>query len=312
MNFDAINNKIISIETILKIAEYLEVEKEHYGKLYAYNEKLKYYRKHKVDIFRGVQNNLNYKIVLHSGEELKKDDFEWFKEQLKTIDKFNIKEIDIIFLTSSYSNKKNNNELLSNSESRRIAIYLYFNEDKISYSFEGSEYEEEIYKYKSDILKILENCPNRYDKTIKRKFLRVESLSLVIGFICAYVTMLAMIIFSNNLPDAIKKMMNNSKYSYIVVFYIITIGIGNIIGGIISNGLYKNIAPKKKYSHYSKSSGKSVYIDDIEGYMKLNEVQIGKFYNTIQQRAKIEKIFKFTNIIVIIQLILSCIYCMMI
>ena len=68
----------------------------------------------------------------------------------------------------------------------------------------------------------------------------------------------------------------------------------------------------KKYSHYSKSSGKSVYIHDIEGYMKLNEVQIGKFYNTIQQRAKIEKIFKITNIIVIIQLILSCIYCMMI
>ena len=84
------------------------------------------------------------------------------------------------------------------------------------------------------------------------------------------------------------------------------------IDEIISNGLYKNIAPKKKYSHYSKSSGKSVYIDDIEGYMKLNEVQIGKFYNTIQQRAKIEKIFKITNIIVIIQLILSCIYCMMI
>ena len=140
----------------------------------------------------------------------------------------------------------------------------------------------------------------------------MESLSLVIGFICAYVTMLAMIIFSNNLPDAIKKMMNSSKYSYIFVFYVITIGIGNIIGGIISNGLYKNIAPKKKYSHYSKSSGKSVYIDDIEGYMKLNEVQIGKFYNTIQQRAKIEKIFKITNIIVIIQLILSCIYCMMI
>ena len=218
MNFDAINNKIISIDTIIKIVEYLEGEKEHYGKLYAYNEKLKYYKKHKADVFRGADNILNYKIVLHSGEELKKDNFEWFKEQLKTINKSNIKEIDINFLTSSLSNKKNNNELLSNSEYRRISIYLYFNEDKISYSFEGSEYEEEIYKYKSDILKILENCPNRYDKTIKRKFLRVESLSLVIGFICAYVTMLAMIIFSNNLPDAIKKMMNSSKYSYIVVF----------------------------------------------------------------------------------------------
>ena len=36
MNFDAINNKIISIDTIIKIAEYLEGEKEHYGKLSGY------------------------------------------------------------------------------------------------------------------------------------------------------------------------------------------------------------------------------------------------------------------------------------
>ena len=117
MNFDAINNKIISIDTIIKIAEYLEGEKEHYGKLYAYNEKLKYYKKHKADVFRGADNILNYKIVLHSGEELKKDNFEWFKEQLKTINKSNIKEIDINFLTSSLSNKKNNNENKQNSTS---------------------------------------------------------------------------------------------------------------------------------------------------------------------------------------------------
>lgn len=312
MNFDTINNKIISIDTIIKIAEYLEVEKEHYGKLYAYNEKLKYYKKHKADIYRGASNNLNYKIILRSGEELKKDDFEWFKEQLKKIEKSNIKKIDITFLTSSFSDLKNNNELLSDSRYRKISIFLYFYEDKISYSFEGDEYEEEIYKYKSDILKMLENCPNRYDKTIKRKFLRVEALSLVIGFMCAYVVLLTMKIFSNNLPDAVINLMNSSKYSYIVAFYLVSIGIGNIIGGIISGGLYKNIAPNKKYSHYNKSSGKSVYIDDIEGYVKLNEVQIGKFYNTIQQRAKIEKIFKITSIMVIIQLILSCIYCMVI
>lgn len=312
MNYDVINNKIISVDTIIKIAEYLEVEKEHYGKLYAYNEKLKYYKKHKANVFQGERNYLNYKITLHSGEELEKDNFEWFKKQLKEIEKSNIKEIDIIFYTSSYSDIKNSDELLFNSIDRKIFIYLYFYENKISYSFKGAEYEDEIYKYKSDILKMLENCPNRYDKTIKRKFLRVEALSLVIGFICAYVALFAMKIFSNNLPKAIINLMNSSKYSYTVVFYLVSIGIGNIIGGIISGGLYKNIAPNKKYSHYNKNSGKSVYIDDIEGYVKLNEVQIGKFYNTIQQRAKIEKIFKITSIIVIIQLILSCIYCMVI
>ena len=146
MNFEAINNKIISIDTIIKIAEYLKVEKEHYGKLYAYNEKLKYYKKHKADVFRGINNILSYKIVLHSGEELEKDNFDWFKEQLKTINKSNIKQINIHFFTRSYLDKKNNNELLLNSEYREISIYLYFNEDKISYSFEGSAYEEEIYK----------------------------------------------------------------------------------------------------------------------------------------------------------------------
>lgn len=312
MNFDVINNKIISIDTIIKIAEYLEVEKEHYGKLYAYNDKFKYYRKDKIDIFRGLDNKLDYRIILHSGEELRKDDFEWFKEQLKEIEKSNIKEIDIIFYTSSYSDRKNNNELLYNKKNRNISIYFYFYEDKVSYSFMGSEYEEEIYKYKSDIQKLLESCPNRYDKTIKRKFLRTGTLSLTVGFLCAYVLLFTMTVFSDNLPDVVKNLMNSSKYSYVVVFYVITIGIGNIIGGVISNGLYKNITPKKKYSHYDKNSRKSVYIEDIEGYTKLNEVQIGEFYNTIQQRAKIEKIFKITSIIVIIQLILSCIYCMMI
>ena len=312
MNYDVINNKIISIDTIIKIAEYLEVEKEHYGKLYAYNEKLNYYRKHKINIFRGSDNTIKYEIDLYSGEELKKESFAWFKNQLEEIGKSNIKRIYINFFTSSFSNKKKNNELLSENEYKQIRILLVFYEDKVSYSFEGTEYEEEIYKYKSDILKILESCPNRYDKTIKRKFLRDEALSLVIGFICAYVTLLTMKIFSNHLPDAIKNLLNSSKYSYIIVFYAIAIGIGNIIGGIISIGLYKNIVPKKKYSHYNKNSGKLVYMDDIEEYVKLDEVQIGKFCGTIKQRDKIEKIFKVTSIIVIIQLILSCIYCMMI
>ena len=63
--------------------------------------------------------------------------------------------------------------------------------------------------------------------------------------------------------------------------------------------------PKAKYSHYSKSSHKSVYIDNLEDYTSHNEVQIGKFANNGKNRVIIEKIYKVTSKIVLVQLAIS-------
>ena len=39
--------------------------------------------------------------------------------------------------------------------------------------------------------------------------------------------------------------------------------VGNILGLPIMLALYRNILPKAKYSHYSRSSRKSVYVDNL-------------------------------------------------
>lgn len=73
-------------------------------------------------------------------------------------------------------------------------------------------------------------------------------------------------------------------------------------------GLYRSILPKTKYSHYSKSSHKSVYIDNIEDYIANDEVQIGQFANNGKNREIIEKIYKITSKIVLVQLVISVLF----
>lgn len=71
---------------------------------------------------------------------------------------------------------------------------------------------------------------------------------------------------------------------------------------------YRNIIPKTKYSHYSKSSHKSIYVDNIEDYVSHNEILIGEFADNAKKRYLIEKIYKVTRIIVLVQLLLSIIF----
>lgn len=97
----------------------------------------------------------------------------------------------------------------------------------------------------------------------------------------------------------------NNKFAVIFGQWFISALLGNVLGFPIMMGLYRNILPKTKYSHYSRSSGKSVYVDNIEDYISNNEVQIGEFANNKRNRSIIEKIFKFTSKIVLIQLVIS-------
>ena len=71
--------------------------------------------------------------------------------------------------------------------------------------------------------------------------------------------------------------------------------------------LYNTIIPRAKYSHYSKLDKKSVYTDDIEEYISQDEVQIGIFTDNGKKRMKIEKIYRVTKIIVLVQLLISII-----
>ena len=69
--------------------------------------------------------------------------------------------------------------------------------------------------------------------------------------------------------------------------------------------IYKPLLPNTRYAGYDYSSSKSIYKDDIDEYVKHSEIHIGQFWDAAQRRSKIEKIYKITNKIILVQLLIS-------
>ena len=111
----------------------------------------------------------------------------------------------------------------------------------------------------------------------------------------------------NKLPNEITNYITN-KYVLIFGQWFLAFLIGNIFGLPIMKILYKTLIPSGKYSHYNTSTHKSVYVDDVESFISENEVQIGKNANNGKKRAIIEKIYKVTKIVVLIQIVLSILF----
>ena len=301
-----VSNIIISIDTLIKIADYFEKEKEHYSKLYEYNKLLN--QNLKLDnqryVYNGYTNTVSYKLEFFSGEKIGKDDYNWFIQKLSSSDMSSIKSITITFYTQSSSQKNSQSKSIFND----ISIYLQFCVDHIYTTFESKNMEEESNKIHSDIIDILQRCPTRYDKTIKNKFIRMQSLNLSIGFVFGYILLLITYIFKDKLPSNITDLLFFNKNIVIVLlFWAISSIFGNAIGQSINNKLYKNIAPSRKYSHYSPSQKQSVYVDNVNDYVAHVETQIGIFYDSIKKRKKIERIFKKTLPIVLLHIVISII-----
>ena len=71
--------------------------------------------------------------------------------------------------------------------------------------------------------------------------------------------------------------------------------------------IYKPLLPQAKYAGYNSSTYKSKYIDDVDDYIEHSEVHFGKFWDAEKRRTKIEKIYKVTKIILLVQLVISVI-----
>ena len=97
----------------------------------------------------------------------------------------------------------------------------------------------------------------------------------------------------------------DSKMVIIIGQWFVSAIVGNVLGLPIMLALYRNILPKTKYSHYSKSAHRSVYVDNLQDFVSHNEVQFGKFANNKNNRELIEKIYNVTSKIVLLQLAIS-------
>lgn len=299
-----VSNKIISIDTIKEIAIYLQGVCQKYTKLIeedkAKNETLDYADRQ--PLYDGNIPHIEYTIELLNGKKMTEREYEWFLTMLE--DSKNIKCISFKLNISFFSGK---NDFSENSIHKTIYTNMDFYDNRIYISVDGKELRDEVQRIYSDLRAILDICPQRYNKTIKNRNIRMQSFYFNIGLVFTYVTLIIIFINIDKIPAQLLSLIQN-KYIISAVHMAISIILGNVFGSLYMNKLYENILPERRYSHYSEYSQKSVYVDDVNEYIEKNEVQIGKFYNSIERRNKIESIYKSSKLIVLVQIAIYLLY----
>ncbi len=296
-----ITNKIITINTIKEVAEYI---RGVYNKYYSLieddmkrNEDLLY--KERSYEYRGSAPKLEYAIDYQGDKSLTERDYEWFVEGLK--DTRNVKMIKIYFYTIFHESIPSESHFNTNNDYKHLSIYAYFYEDRVKVNVDGKELENEAHQVYDDIKNIIEKSKDRFDKTIKNRGIRMKCFYFSLGLIFSYIALLILFANMSKIPENIVSIINN-YYILVAIHFAFSMIIGTIIGSFFMNKLYEDIIPARKYSHYSKSSQKFVYIDNIDDYISKDETQIGKFYNSLERRNKIESIYKYCRLIALAQI----------
>ncbi|MCI8587326.1 MAG: hypothetical protein HFJ49_01780 [Clostridia bacterium] len=296
-------NKQIPIETIIETANYLEDFKDKYSKKFELEEN------RNKDIPYGEKNweyengraSMSYTIEYKDGKNIKESDYNWFIGNLNQLGA--IKSISIDLYISFYTKKQNST---INDIYNKINVSLYFREYNVSINVDTNEQENEAHNLYSEVINILENNESRYDKTMKFRKIRTQCFTISIGIVLSYIIYLLLKINVNTIPEILSEYINNK---YVLVFgqWFIAILLGNVLSYWYMMSLYRPLLPDTRYAGYDSFASKSIYKDDINDYIEHSEVQIGRNWDAKKRRNKIEKIYKVTNKIILVQLLISII-----
>ena len=169
-----IENKIITLEQIKEVAKYMEDTKNEYRNLIEQDEEKNKDVPYDQQSYKykayGDKPTVEYRIHFTDDKTIRKEDYNWFIENLE-----NNKKIESA-------------HIYSKDKSIRISVSFY--EDSVDVSVSSNELEEETYKIHSYIRGILEGGEDRYNKTIKNRNLRIQSLCFSIGFALSYIVFL--------------------------------------------------------------------------------------------------------------------------
>ena len=296
-------NKQIPLETIVKVANYLEVHKANYDKEFELeenkNRNLPYGEKNWK--YENGNTTIKYTIEFKNGKNITENDYNWFVGNLNCPQ--NIKSISIDLYISFYTKGSNNT---INDVYNKINVSLYFREIDVTIDVNTTNQENEAHNLYSEVMNILEENEDRYNKTIKYRNIRIQCFTISIGIILSYILYVILKINLDKIPVIFVELLRNK---YVLVFgqWFIAILLGNIFSYWYILSLYKSLLPETKYIGYNYSTNRGNYTDDIDDYVEHSEVHFGKYWGAENRRNKIEKIYKVAKIILIAQLVISII-----
>ena len=279
-------NKQIPLETIVKVANHLEDYKEKYDK------KLEY---------ENGNTKINYTIEFKNGKNITESDYNWFVGNLSQPSA--IKTISIDLYVSFYTKSPNNN---INDVYNKANVSLYFREFDVTIDVDTTNQENEAHNLYSEVMNILEDNEDRYNKTMKHRKIRTQCFTISVGIILSYILYVILKINANKLSPVLTEYMSNK---YILVFgqWFVAILLGNVFSYWYILSVYRPLLPDTKYAGYNYSANRGNYTDDVDDYVEHSEVHFGKFWDAEKRRNKIEKIFSITKWIVLVQLLISII-----
>lgn len=303
-------NKQIPISKIIDIANYLEDCKEKYDNIFrqeeAKNKNLPYNQKNYE--YEHGNTRINYTIEYYNGQEITESDYNWFIGSLNEPRKIKNIILNLYVKFFARSQGSDYNDILNNIEIHVDFRDHYMNatSSRVTIRIHTKNQERESNNIYNTILNILEDNEERYNKTIKYRKIRIQSFCISIGIILSYILYVILKINIDKMPEIMGIYLSNK---YIIIFgqWFVAILLGNIFSYWYILSIYRPLLPSTKYAGYSSSSHKSLYRDDIDDYINGAEVHIGKYWDAEKRRNLIEKIYKVTRIVVLVQLLISII-----
>ena len=303
-------NKQIPIKSIIDVANYFDDYKNRYDNIFEQekrkNKNLAFSDKNYE--YENGSTELRYTVKLRNGKDMTETDYNWFIGQLNQPRAIEEIRID---LRVSYYNKSGKENYNDKYNSINVSVDLRDARMDLKYSdvyvdVQTTNQEKEANNIYSTIMNTLEDNEDRLNKTIKHRKVRMQSLCISVGIILSYILYIVLRINADKFPTQIATYLTNK---YIIVFgqWFVAIILGNALSYWYILSVYRPLLPEAKYAGYNSSTHKSVYKDDIDDYLEHSEVHFGKFWDAEKRRNKIEKIYKVTNKIVLIQLMISVI-----
>ncbi len=294
-------NKQIPLETIIKVANYLEDYREKFDKKFeleeSKNKNLSYGEKQWE--YEDGNTKIDYTIELKNGKNMTEGDYNWFVQNLN--EPSSIKNISIYMFVSFFTQNPNDKY---NNIYNKVTVSLDFREFDVSINIDTTNQESEAHNLYSEVMSILENNEDRYNKTMKHRKIRTQCFTISVGIILSYILYVILKINAGNISPAISEYLNN-KYILIFGQWFIAILLGNVFSYWYIVSIYKPLLPETRYAGFNYSTGKGNYADDVDDYIGHSEVHFGKYWDAEKRRKKIEKIHKITSKIIFVQLLIS-------
>lgn len=303
-------NKQIPIKSIIDIANYFDDYKNRYDNIFQQerekNKNLSYSERHFE--YENGSTDLRYTVKFHNGKDMTESDYNWFIEMLN--DTRTIEEVRIDLRVSYHTNNGKDD---FNSQYNSVNAEVDFRDARMDLKYsdvyvnvQTTNQESEAHNIYSTIMNTLEDNEDRYNNTMKHRKIRMQSLCISVGIILSYILYVILKINAGNMPTQIVQYLNNK---YVIVFgqWFVAILLGNVFSYWYILSLYRPLLPSTKYAGYNRSTYKSQYTDDIDDYLEHSEVHFGKYWDAEIRRNKIEKIYKVTSKIVLVQLLISAI-----